>query len=64
MLYKNHARRCLTIGGSTIIYGFAGPHQNGRSPSTVATFHKEFEIPLRIPASPFDPFDRAIKDIE
>ena len=42
----------------------AGPHQNGRSPSTVATFHKEFEIPLRIPASPFDPFDRAMKDIE
>lgn len=57
-------KEASTIGGSTIIYVFTGPHQNGRSPSTVATFHKEFEIPLRIPTSPFEPVDRAIKGIE
>ena len=42
----------------------AEPHQNGRSDFSGGASQKEFEIPLRIPASAFDPFDRAMKDIE
>ena len=42
----------------------AEPRQDGRSAFSGAAFKKEFKIPLRIPASAFDPFDRAMKDIE
>jgi len=42
----------------------ADPHLDSRSPFLVSASEKAFEIPLIMPASAFDPFDRAMKDIK